>query len=59
MPGAVALVALNRDFYALLLARGGPGFAATGVALHALHHLCAVVAVPAGAIAHGRRRAVA
>ena len=35
VPGAVALVALNRDFYALLLARGGPGFAATGASSRA------------------------
>jgi hypothetical protein len=44
-----ALVALNAPFYALLLRRRGPAGTAAGVALHALHHLTAVAAVPLGA----------
>ena len=53
--GAGALVALNRDFYALLLRRRGPAEAAAGVALHALHHLVSIAAVPAGLAAWRRR----
>ena len=56
-----ALVVLNRDFYALLWCRGGPLEAAAGVALHVVHHLTAVAAVPVGLAAHlverHRRRA--
>jgi GT2 family glycosyltransferase len=52
----VVLLGLNRDFYALLARRRGPGEAALGVGLHALHHLTAVAAVPAGVIAHLRER---
>jgi hypothetical protein len=48
---AALLVALNRPFYRLLLQRRGPLQAATGVALHALHHVVAVAAVPAGLLA--------
>ena len=60
-PGGVALAAgtlveLNRDFYGLLARKQGPKRAATGVALHAIHHLTAAAAVPAGVIAHRRRR---
>jgi hypothetical protein len=56
-PGLLAaalagLVLLNRPFYALLVRRRGPGEAAVGVGLHALHHLTAVAAVPLGALAH-------
>ncbi len=47
-----ALVLLNRSFYALLLRRRGALDAAAGVGLHALHHLTASAAVPAGVIAH-------
>jgi GT2 family glycosyltransferase len=43
----LALVALNADFYALLLRRRGPVHAAAGVGLHALHHLAGIAAVPA------------
>jgi Glycosyl transferase family 2 len=51
--GSVAtLVLLNRSFYALLARRRGPREAALGVGLHAVHHLTAVAAVPAGAFAH-------
>jgi hypothetical protein len=54
-PGAAALaaatlVALNADFYALLVRRRGPGQALAGVGLHALHHLAGAAAVPAGAV---------
>jgi hypothetical protein len=54
---AVALVAINRPFYRLL-GRRGLGTAVAGVGLHAIHHLTAAAAVPAGVIAHlfnGRR----
>ena len=55
--GAAALMALNRDFYALLWRRRGPAEAALGIALHALHHLTGVAAVPLGLAAalSGRR----
>jgi GT2 family glycosyltransferase len=49
---AATLVLLNRSFYALLVRRRGVREAALGVGLHALHHLTAVAAVPAGALAH-------
>jgi GT2 family glycosyltransferase len=42
------LVLLNADFYALVLKRRGTAQAIAGVGLHALHHLTAVSAVPAG-----------
>lgn len=47
-----ALVALNQDLYALLARRRGWGEAAAGVGLHAVHHLCGVVAVPWGVAVH-------
>lgn len=50
------LVALNREFYGLLVRRQGAPRAATGVGLHAIHHLTAAAAVPAGVLAHLRRR---
>jgi hypothetical protein len=53
---ALVLLGLNRDFYALLARRRGFGEAAIGVGLHAVHHLTAVVAVPAGVLAHARER---
>ena len=53
----LALVAtLNRRFYALLRRKGGLRLAAVGMALHAMHHLVAVTAVPFGVVAHLRRR---
>jgi hypothetical protein len=52
---AATLVALNRDFYELLLRRQGPGGAAAGVGLHALHHLAAAAAVPAALAIHALR----
>jgi hypothetical protein len=48
---AVALVALNRSFYVLLVRRVGPVAALAGVGLHALHLLTGAAAVPAGVIA--------
>ncbi|HUP32891.1 MAG TPA: glycosyltransferase family A protein [Gaiellaceae bacterium] len=56
----VLFVALNGGFYRLLLRRGGPLTAVVGVPLHAVHHLTAVVAVPAGLVAfvvHARAEA--
>jgi glycosyltransferase involved in cell wall biosynthesis len=53
---AAGLVALNRDFYALLARRQGGAGAVTGVGLHALHHLTGVAAVPVGVALHLRRR---
>jgi hypothetical protein len=54
--GVGALVALNRDFYELLDRRQGHGRAIAGVGLHAIHHLTAAAAIPAGLAAHLRRR---
>lgn len=56
----VALVALNHSLYTLLLRRRGPAAAATGVVLHAVHHLTGACAVAAFAVKYaGRRRPVA
>ncbi|MGH3944082.1 MAG: glycosyltransferase family 2 protein [Pseudonocardiaceae bacterium] len=52
----LVLLGLNRDFYALLARRRGPGEAILGVGLHALHHLAAVASVPAGVLVHARER---
>lgn len=49
---AGALVALNRPFYRLLHRRSGATAAGTGVALHMVHHLTAVAAVPVGVLRH-------
>ena len=51
-----SLVGLNRDLYGLLARKQGPKRAAIGVGLHAIHHLTAAAAIPAGVIAHLRRR---
>jgi GT2 family glycosyltransferase len=51
LAGIAALVGLNLGFYALLLRRLGPLQAVAGVALHGLHHLVAVAAVPVGVAA--------
>ena len=53
-----SLVALNRDFYELLDRRQGSHRAAIGVGLHAIHHLTAAAAIPAGVVAHLRRRRI-
>ena len=50
------LVALNAEFYALLLKRRGPVEAVAGVGLHALHHLTGAAAVPLGLLEHARER---
>jgi hypothetical protein len=49
---------VDREFYALLLRRGGPKMLAAGVPLHALHRLTAVAAVPVALTGHilDRRR---
>jgi GT2 family glycosyltransferase len=52
----LVLLGLNRDFYALLVRRRGPGEAVLGVGLHALHHLAAAASVPAGVLMHARER---
>jgi GT2 family glycosyltransferase len=56
---AVALVSLNRSFYALLLRRRGAAQAAAGVGLHAIHHAVGAASIPAGlaevAIRNGSR----
>jgi Glycosyl transferase family 2 len=52
----VTLGAANRSFYSLLARRRGPLGAATGILLHAVHHLTAVAAAPLGLIAYARRR---
>lgn len=54
--GTAALVALNARFYRLLARRLGARHVVTGVALHALHHVCAAVSVPVGVAAYARRR---
>lgn len=53
---AVALVALNRDLYALVARRRGPLEAAASVGIHALHHLAGVAAAATGISAHWRGR---
>lgn len=52
--GLLALVVLNRDFFALLSRRGGPALAVAGLPLLILHHLAAAVAVPVGLLQHLR-----
>jgi GT2 family glycosyltransferase len=53
---AGALVALNAEFYALLLRRRGAVEATLGVGLHALHHLTGAAALPLGLLEHARDR---
>ena len=56
--GAVtALVSLNHRFYRLLLRRAGARAAAVGIALHALHHVIGVAAVPVAVTRHLLSRA--
>jgi hypothetical protein len=52
----LAMVGLNRDFYALLARSGGPRLLAAGVALHVVHLLTAVASVPVAAALHLRER---
>jgi GT2 family glycosyltransferase len=49
---AAAFVRLNRRFYLLLVRRAGARAAAAGVALHIVHTLAAVAAVPLGLREH-------
>jgi GT2 family glycosyltransferase len=51
-----ALAALNGSFYALLLRKRGRLGAATGVGLHALHHVVGGLSVPIALVEHLRRR---
>ncbi|MGZ8750215.1 MAG: hypothetical protein ACXWYP_04960, partial [Pseudonocardia sp.] len=46
----------NRDFYVLLARRRGVADAVAGVGLHAVHHLTALAAIPAGVAVHLRDR---
>lgn len=50
-----ALVALDAEFYGLLLRRGGIRLALAGIPLHAVHRLTSVAAVPLALAAHIRR----
>ena len=52
--GLFLLLAANRDFYVLLARRRGVLEALAGVGLHAVHHLTALAAVPAGVVVHLR-----
>jgi Glycosyl transferase family 21 len=52
----LVLLGANRDFYVLLARRRGAAEAVAGVGLHALHHLTALAAVPAGLAVHLRDR---
>jgi GT2 family glycosyltransferase len=54
----LALLALNREFYALLARKQGPARSMAGVGLHAAHHLAGLAAVPVGAARYlGHRHA--
>jgi len=54
LAAAAGLVALNREFFALLARRGGPALALAGLPLLILHHLAAAVSVPVGMLQHLR-----
>jgi hypothetical protein len=49
-------VVLNRAFYALLLRKEGFLWTVQGIALHGVHHLVSVLAVPLGILSHFRHR---
>jgi glycosyltransferase involved in cell wall biosynthesis len=54
---AVALmIALNRSLYALVWRRRGPREAVVGIAVHAIHHMTGIIALPAGVLVHARHR---
>ena len=58
-PAAVAticLIALNQDFYLLLLAKRGWRQAAAGIPLHLLHHITGIASVPVGVALYVRDR---
>jgi Glycosyl transferase family 2 len=48
---ALAIIALNRSFYGLLVRRLGVTQAVAGVGLHVLHHALGAASVPAGILA--------
>lgn len=52
LTSTLALVMLNRPFYAVLLDRRGGTEATAGVALHALHHLTWMAALPVAVAIH-------
>jgi GT2 family glycosyltransferase len=52
----ICLIALNRDFYRLLLAKRGWRQAAAGIPLHLLHHLTGIASVPVGVALYVRDR---
>jgi len=52
----LALLLLNRELYALLARRGGARLLLAGVALHVVHQLTAIAAVPVGLAVHLRDR---
>jgi hypothetical protein len=58
LAAVVALVALNRDFYTLLARKLGLRGAGIGVALHGLHHLTGLAALPIGLARHFGRRGI-
>ena len=51
-----AMIAANMSFYALLGRRGGLRLTLVGVPLHLLHHITAVLSVPAGFALFARER---
>jgi GT2 family glycosyltransferase len=53
---AICLLALNHDFYRLLLTKRGWRQAAAGIPLHLLHHLIGIASVPAGIALYVRDR---
>ncbi len=55
LAAAAVLVTLNGRLYVLVARRRGPAAGLAAIGLHAIHHLCAAAAVPAGAIAFLRR----
>jgi GT2 family glycosyltransferase len=52
----LAVLAINRHFYALLARRGGPALLLAGIGLHLVHQLTAIAAVPVAAYGHIRDR---
>ena len=54
--GTICLIALNHDFYRLLLEKRGWRQAAAGIPLHLLHHLTGIASVPVGVALYVRDR---
>lgn len=50
----LAVLFLNRDFYALLARRGGAPLLGGGIGLHLVHQLTAAAALPAALLLHAR-----